>query len=121
MQLFLRVFVEVDAEGVALVARGLADVLAPWKPVAANVPLPYWKIDGWWEVTFDFMPGSAAMFDAIVAQVRDGWTHVGWDRDVVDEERSSVWNAGSGAHFLAPEVRWAELQLIHPPEAQVGT
>ncbi len=117
MQLFLRVFVEVDAEGVASIARSLAEVLAPWKPVAANVPVRYPKVDGWWELTFDVIPGSATMFDAIVATVGDGWTHVGWDPDAVDEERSSVWNAASGPPFLAPEVRWAELQLIHPPTA----
>ena len=117
MQLFLRVFVEVDAERVASVGRSLADALVSWKPVAANAPTPYWKVDGWWELTFDVVPGSATMFDAIVATVGEGWTHAGWDPDDVDEERSSVWNAGGGTPFLAPEVRWAELQLIHPPQA----
>lgn len=117
MQLFLRVFVEVDGGGVASVGHCVADALAPWKPVPSAQPAPYWKIDGWWELTFDISPGSVTTFDAIVAMAGGGWTPVGWDPDAIGEERSSVWNAGQGASFLAPEVRWAELQLMHAPTA----
>jgi len=111
-------FVEAASEAEA--RQVLADVIAPTLAPKADLGVPsverYWKIPEWFEVTLDLAPlgrvpagvarGWRATFARIVALAGAGWTP-GGDADAPD----AVWNATPGVLFLAPEVRWAHLQL----------
>lgn len=115
MRVVLRIFAPADgpAEARQLAAR-LRAALKDFSPVEAGPPARYWKIPEWYEHTLDLFPAGPATFDAVVARVPRGWSHL-----QRDEEFSSVWNPGPGSAFLLPEATWAELAFIHKTRAHV--
>lgn len=100
------------AEAQALQQRLLARLQAmlsatPHTPAALGTPTPVPTRSGWVECTFEL---PLAAFDTLVAAVDSGWWHGG---DEID--RSSVWNAGTGAPLLDPAVTWAEVLTAPRP------
>lgn len=115
MRLIVRVFAPASSSTAAhAVAQRLMSALQRHAPVAVNPPEPYWKVPEWYEHTIALFPPLRDTFDAVVALASAGWSHL--DRDV---EMNSVWNPQPGVAFLLPEVTWAELMLVHDPEAHV--
>lgn len=115
MRIILRVFAPAEGPADARAAsQRLRAALKAFAPVEACPPTPYWKVPQWYEHTLDLTPAGPATFDAVVAMVANGWTHL--ERDT---EFSSVWNPGSGSVFVLPETTWAELAFVHKPRAHV--
>jgi hypothetical protein len=107
MQLFLRVFADCPTPQAAMqVQKQLLESLAPWKPEVHAPPLRYWKMNQYFEFTFNLAPASQQALEAIHARSPAGWTDSGSDGDL-----SCVWNRAPGLQFLAPAVGWAELAL----------
>lgn len=72
---------------------------------------PYWKIAEYYEIIVHISPRGdlESAFDRIVAYAVDGWRH-----GPPGPERWSVWNAETDTVFLAPEVRWANIEVLPP-------
>ena len=68
----------------------------------------YWKIPEWFELTLHLQPlgDPREAYDRVVGLAGDGWTSCD-DAPGGD----TVWNPTPRSTFLAPEVRWAHLQL----------
>ena len=109
MKLFLRLFANCGGpeEAAAIDAR-LCQALSAWHPSSASLARPYWKNEAQFEFTFNLQPASAASFLSITSLTKEGWA----PHRVNEPERSAVWNNVPGSSFLAPEVGWANLELI---------
>ena len=115
MRLILRVFTPAaDPAEASAVERRLVGALPAWSPAPSRPPEQYWKIPEWYEHTLELRPATPASFDGVVALARDGWTPCD-----LETEMNAVWNPRDGATFLLPEVRWAELLLVHDTRAHV--
>jgi hypothetical protein len=109
MKLFLRLFASCSGpeEAAAIDAR-LRQALSEWHPSPTSLARPYWKNEAQFEFTFNLLPASAASFISITSLTKEGWS----DHQVNEPECSAVWNSVPGSSFLAPEVAWANLELI---------
>ena len=109
MKLFLRLFANCPGseEATAIDAR-LRQALGAWDPIPASLPRQYWKNEAQFEFTFSLQPASAKSFISITCQAGNGWA----PHDASEPECSAVWNGAPGCSFLAPEVAWANLELI---------
>lgn len=110
LRLLLRVFLEVEDEARARdVLRSVIEpTLAPHAGLRDVTIERYWKMPEWFEITADLDPlyDPMAVYDRLLALAEAGWT-----RSDDRSSRDAVWNPVSGALLLAPEVRWAHLQL----------
>ena len=105
MILMVRALAEcASSESAAVLSPRLLAATARWAGVESSPPERYGKMPELYEFTLLLSPSSHETFDEVVASVNAGWKH-----GAPDDDRSSVWNRESGAVFLAPEVRWAEV------------
>ena len=110
LRLLLRVFLQAEDEARARdVLRGVIEpTLAPHAGMRDVAVEQYWKIPEWFEITLELDPlyDPQAVYDRLLALAEAGWT-----RSDDPSSRDAVWNPVGGTLFLAPEVRWAHLQL----------
>ncbi len=113
MRLILRVMAPAGtAAAAAAAAARLGLELLPAGLRMAAPPEPYWKIPEWYEHTWHLDPATEADFDRLLGRAALGWHQV-----VRDGECDAVWVREPGAAFLLAEATWAQVLLIHPPEA----
>lgn len=110
LRLLLRVFLHVEDEARArdVLQTVIEPTLAPHAGMRDVTIEQYWKIPEWFEITLELDPTyeAHAVYDRLVALAEAGWT-----RSDDAPGRDAVWNPANSAVFLAPEVRWAHLQL----------
>ncbi len=110
LRLLLRLLLQVEDEARARdVLLGVIEpTLAPHAGMRDVTIEQYWKIPEWFEITSELEPlyDPRAVYDRLLALAEAGWT-----RSDDPSSRDAVWNPTTGAIFLAPEVRWAHLQL----------
>jgi hypothetical protein len=110
MRLFLRAFAKCEDNSTAdEISARIKNTLAKYRPIPAMPPKRYYKIPEWFEFTYVLEPATAISFSHVVANVKSGWVHHSDEFD-----RSSIWIQEGADVFLAPEVKWAELQLLSP-------
>jgi hypothetical protein len=111
--ILLRLFVEVDsrAEAEAEVPR-ITSHLERFGTVETRKVEQYYKIEEYWEIALGLHPAGPPLeaYEELIGMAAAGW-EIG---KVVDEQedRWAVWNAESGAEFLAPRVVWASVDLL---------
>ena len=109
-KLLLRVFVETDdvAQAQHLLEGEIVPTLARHARIGDREIERYWKIPHWFELTLRLQPLGDAReaYQRVVGLARDGWTS---SDDAPGGD--TVWNPTADSTFLAPEVRWAHLQL----------
>ncbi|MBI1407590.1 MAG: hypothetical protein GC145_15875 [Caulobacter sp.] len=104
---FLRSFARVATMGEALdVARDLLAALDGAATVMSLLVEPYYKEDGWIEVTPRF---SDFDIEAVKARLAADWVEGGegwiWNPE-------AHWNQGEGASFAVPKIVWALVETI---------
>ncbi|RYF89495.1 MAG: hypothetical protein EON95_18650 [Caulobacteraceae bacterium] len=104
---YLRSFAKVATLDEALeVARSLLAVLAPVATIKSLLVEPYYKEEGWIEVTPTF---SAVDLEAAKALLAEEWVESGgsfiWNAE-------AHWNQGEGAQFAVPGIVWALLESL---------
>ena len=104
---FLRSFAKVATIEEALdVSRQLLGVLAGAATVKSLLVEPYYKEEGWIEITPTF-----SEFDpqAVMARLAEHWTPSGesfiWNPE-------AHWNHGEGTRFAVPGIVWAMVEIL---------
>lgn len=103
----MRSFAKVDTMEAALdVARDLLGALAGAATVKSLLVEPYYKEEGWIEITptfSDFDP------QAVMARLAEDWVEGGecfiWNPE-------AHWNQGEGAKFAVPHIVWALVETL---------
>ena len=102
MNIFLKTYCECNdkkaAEGIAVFIQ---EKLKPLCGVSIFKIEKYWKIEEYFEVSFDLE--VAANFDDILHSLATGWEKSGADY---------IWNAKEGNSFISDAVRWSQLEII---------
>jgi hypothetical protein len=104
------VFVETEdaAKAEVLLESEIVPTLAQHARIGGREIQRYWKIPEWFELTLRLQPLGDAReaYERVVGLAEAGWTSCD-DAPGGD----TVWNPTPESTFLAPEVRWAHLQL----------
>lgn len=105
---FIRAFCERSTMVEALTtAAALCDAVAPHATVTVCKVLPYWKIEGQYEIVLDL---TDLAFTALAQALAGQWV-MGGDR----EDPFVIWNAGQDGPFAVPTMTWVNLEIIQPP------
>jgi hypothetical protein len=97
-----------------IIAKSLADIVASSFASCARIlrsnVVRYWKIPEHIEIFFELEPvgETVDVFQQVMNTLGTGW-HVHRFNNGGDW---AVWNFGSQATFVAPEVRWAHLECL---------
>lgn len=102
MNYFLRLYVESSDKNVAdnEAIKMLSCVRSFGKSEIFNIQ-PYWKIDTYFEVSFDIESGESLI--QLSKRLADYWTFYG---------NFCIWNFQTEAFFISKKVRWASLEII---------
>lgn len=105
---FIRAFCESQTMATALTtATALCEAVAPHATVTECRVLPYWKIEGQYEIVLDL---TDLAFTALAQALAGQWV-MGGDR----EDPFVIWNAGQDGPFAVPTMTWVNLEIIQPP------
>jgi len=105
---FIRAFCESRTMVDALTtATALCDAVAPHATVTECKVLPYWKIEGQYEIVLDL---TDLAFTDLALALAGQWV-MGGDR----EDPFVIWNAGQDGPFAVPTMTWVNLEIIQPP------
>ena len=104
---FLRSFAKVATMAEALdVARDLLAILAPVATIKSLLVEPYYKEEGWIEITPTFSDFDPAAVKTLLAE---DWDESG-ESFVWNPE--AHWNQGEGTNFAVPRIVWALLEAV---------
>lgn len=101
MGLILRLYVKGDVLGVVERLSRLLSAIerdGRWRE-----PVPYWKVQGFYEVLAEF-PGTGRNVSEFAQALGKGWLWYG--------KAEAVWNPGAESSFVEPLVSWAHLEMI---------
>jgi len=108
-EIFIRIYAECDTADEAInLQNQIAAALNQYKPSFLGKPYKYWKIPEYFGFEITIPTTADEIFQSIIALANENWTH---GEDQVN--RSSVWNWHDNCHFLIPQARWAEVQIIY--------
>ena len=110
---YLRSFAKVATlEEAHRAADALAAVLGDAATVESLLVRPYYKEEGWIEVSPTF---SDFDLDAVKARLADGWVEGGecwiWNPE-------AHWNQGEGVACAVPGIVWILLEALGPPQSR---
>ncbi len=94
-----------DPEAAIRIDTAVRDRLADFSPVSTMTPKQYWKIEEYYEFSYDLRPADSTSFDTL-RQLCGGE----WDENGDTAHRSSVWNRTDGI-ALVEQIMWIELIL----------
>jgi hypothetical protein len=111
--LLLRVFVEAaDLKAAMACAADLVDLIGSETPPITLQIEPYWKIEGWQEVSFDLKADNCAeAFGHIADRLSPNWLFGG-----TEDDPDAVWSRREhGESLMGAAAQWAQIQLRFPP------
>ncbi len=88
-------------------ARQFIERVSAFCVVARSNSTPYWRLPGWFDLSFTLKPRIDAeqAYNGILAALGEGWER----REASTEEEWAVWNASPGGRFFSRYVGWASV------------
>lgn len=103
--IFLRLFVEIDTEELALeIAKKIVTLISEFAKVENQSIEKYWKIPEYYEIFFKLnsVQNIHRDYSSILEKLGSGWEP--------SNKYESIWNPGGESKFIIEEVRWAHLE-----------
>lgn len=106
-RIFLRIFVEVQAEDAASeIAKAIATIASRFSEIKDQSISKYWKINEYYEIFLNLCPKNQLETDykGLLSELGSGWESSG--------DFESIWNYGEDRVFIDNSVRWAHLEKV---------